>query len=349
MFADTLITCPGYCTNVRDPKFPLMRRLAPAWDESAQPRRTSWARIGVREESRFLLLEQASQNSGRIAGLLLARSGSLALLDSEPRFEQTRGDASDVRQKLRVGPRALDQKRNLHTTARARCLLPTEQAAHNIRDRATESARDSARHGRDHFEVEVVLRIDRSGADEIAERGNHRFEVLRPQAVGGHVDVRGHHLDREVGAGLEVGERADRRHLRSENEARELGVGVAYVAGDDVPMGRAGDIEVNAERAGSEGRALRELDAERREEGLEVPGGHVLSVELETDDGDVRGRQGGAGEAGACGADADGGRIENAGVPAQGVPRGEIHAPRHTRGRTARDAQQLVAPDLTFG
>ena len=38
----------------------------------------------------------------------------------------------------------------------------------------------------------------------------------------------------------------------------------------------------------------------------------------------------GAGEAGACGADSDGGRIENAGVPAQVVPRGEIHARRHT-------------------
>src|SRR5713226_2779120 len=91
------------------------------------------------------------------------------------------------------------------------------------------------------------------------------------------------------------------------------------------------------------------MDAEGGEKGLEIACGHVLSLDLDVDDGFVLGRMKRAGQMRRGAADLERGRFQDARVLAEIVFRIEIHSDGNASWRATSDKQGFREFDVALG
>ena len=116
-------------------------------------------------------------------------------------------------------------------------------------DHPTHAAVKLCRHGRDHIEIKIVPRIDRSRANEITHCRHDGIKRIEAQSVLRHAKVGGQLLDIQIVAGFESAESRDCLHLCAQIESSQLRAIKADVPCGDEVVRRARDIQVRRDRA----------------------------------------------------------------------------------------------------
>src|SRR5262249_19525504 len=147
----------------------------------------------------------------------------------ELRLQHAGRDASNIRDKFRVGGGSLNQERNGRAAALA---VAAFASAEHAAEHAAEVPSAGSAHGTDgasgerrgNLEVEFFFRAQGTAAAQFADARNHREKIFRAQPVGSHMDFGGHFFDLEILAGLETGQGGNRGHLRAEVKSFQFGV-----------------------------------------------------------------------------------------------------------------------------
>src|SRR6267143_3731053 len=301
----------------------------------------------------LFLFEQAAESADGVGGILplrlrLGGAGGGSAGAAKLRLEQAGGETANIGNEFRIGSCAMNQERHGCRTAftsssGARDLSQeTAKSASSSIGRAVRGARRRSRRvgeGCHHFEIEIVLGVNRAGTDELAERGDDRQEIVSPYPIRCHVEIAGELFDVQIPSGLDAGEHRDGGHFRTEIEANKLCVVKADGASCNDFVGGTRDREIGVERTALQRCALGKINTERRKKGLEIFRGHIFPFQLDVYDGGLTRGAVSAVEAREGAADFERGGIEDASVLAKVVFGVEIHGEGNAGGRAARDEQ----------
>src|SRR6267143_2296347 len=184
----------------------------------------------------LFLFEQAAESADGVGGILplrlrLGGAGGGSAGAAKLRLEQAGGETANIGNEFGIGSRAVNQEghacRTAFTSTSGARDLSQEAAksASSSIGRAARGARRCSRRvgeGCHHFEIEIVLGVDRAGTDELAERGDNRQEIVSPYPLRRHVEIAGELFDVQILAGLDAGKHGDGGHFRAEIKANEL-------------------------------------------------------------------------------------------------------------------------------
>src|SRR6185437_14782355 len=137
--------------------------------------------------------------------------------------------------KFRIGGRALNQEWHCCpalATATASATGGFAKKAAKVRDWASGGA-ERARKRSDHFEIKVVLGVDRTSAGKISDCRNNGEEIFRLKTIGRHAEIGGELFNIQILAALDTRQRGNRTHFRPKIKARELSVEETDVPGSN--------------------------------------------------------------------------------------------------------------------
>lgn len=144
---------------------------------------------------RLFLFEEAAESVDGIGGILTLRqrlggAGGGSAGASKLRLQHACGETPNIGNKFWIGSRAVNQERHgcrTTLTSTSAALDLTQDAADTACGTtagcaARRASRRSRRVGEvcHHFEIEIVLCVDRAETGEITERGKDRQEIVRP-------------------------------------------------------------------------------------------------------------------------------------------------------------------------
>src|SRR6267143_472973 len=309
---------------------------------------------------RLFLFEEAAESAYGVGGILSLRQclggtggGSTGAAKLRPQHASRK--TANIRNEFWIRSRAMNQERHgcrtpFASTGGARDLC---QEAANAACGATSCAAHSASHRVGerchHFEIEIVLGIDRASTHETSQSGNDGDEIFGSQPVRRHPKVRGDLLDVQVLAGLDASDHRDGGHFRSEIKVDQLRAVKADGAGGDEFVGGTAKSEIRVECPALKRSTLWKMDAQGGKKRLEILCRHVLPFHLDVNDSGLAGGCIGAMKARRGAADLERGGIEDAGVLAEIVVGIEIHSEGDAGGRTTSDEQGFGKFSVALG